>query len=231
MSSARQPTIASGDADGATSESPWDVTDQVNPRRPTIAAVPSLTEVQYVATRGAWVFTRQTSMDRRLVAEFYDLYRLAFDPLKKRSVARQVLSSDEFRDQMLDERVAKYVARSATGQALGLTTLTNALDSVPWISPEYFTEHYPEQSARKAVYYLGFTLAHPSQRHRRFVETLIMIGLQSLALDHAVIAFDVCAYNNLELRFNERIAKALLKFPTAKLELIDTQSYSCVTFA
>ena len=138
---------------------------------PAITAVPPLPQVEYVTTQGPWEFTRQTTMDARLIAEFYDLYSLAFEPLKKRSVARQVLTEAEFTEQMLDERVVKYVARGERGEALGLTTLTNELDSVPWVSPDYFIEHYPEHSARNAVYYLGFTLAHPSQRHLRFVET------------------------------------------------------------
>jgi hypothetical protein len=198
---------------------------------PAITAVPPLPEVEYVTTRGPWDFTRQTTMDRWLIDEFYDLYSLAFEPLKKRSVARQVLTESEFTDQMLDERVVKYVARSHQGQPLGLTTLTNELDSVPWVSPDYFTEHYPDHSARNAVYYLGFTLAHPSQRHLRFIETIIMVGLQNLALEHAVVAYDVCAFNNLELKFNERVAGALRNFPTATFELVDTQYYSCVTFS
>lgn len=198
---------------------------------PAITAVPPLPQVEYVSTQGPWEFTRQTTMDRRLIAEFFDLYNLAFEPLKKRSVARQVLTEAEFTEQMLDERVVKYVARGEHGQALGLTTLTNELDSVPWVSPEYFVEHYPEHSARDAVYYLGFTLAHPSQRHLRFIETIIMVGLQNLALEHAVVAYDVCAFNNLELKFNERVAGALRNFPGAKFELVDTQYYSCVTFS
>lgn len=234
MNAALHPQFLPGDTDGRVLDGRWEPTDQVTSGRPTMTAVPAVPaafDVEYVTTRGPWTFTRQTSMDARLITEFYELYRLAFDPLKKRAVARQVLTWDEFCDQMNDQRVVKYIARDAAGEALGLTTLTNELESIPWISPEYFAEHFPDHSARKAVYYLGFTLAHPSQRHLRFVETIVMVGMQSLAFHRAVIAYDVCAFNNLELRFNERIADALRKFPTAKLELMDTQSYSCVTFA
>lgn len=193
-------------------------------------AVPHAPGIDYVTSRGPWHFTRQSSMDDDHIDSFYALYSLAFDPLKKRSVARQVLTRQEFRDQMLDERVEKYVAWSETGEPLGLTTFTNALDSVPWVSPDYFAEHYPEHWARNAVYYLGFTLAHPSQRHLRFVETIITVGMQQAITEHAVIAYDVCAFNNQALRFNGRIADLLENVPTAHLELIDTQLYSCVTF-
>jgi hypothetical protein len=197
----------------------------VPPTRPVPAAP------EYVTQQGPWHFTRQTTMEQSLIEEFYALYTVAFHPLKTRSVARQVLSWREFYEQMRDERVVKYVARGATGEALGLTTLTNQLDSVPWISPEYFAERYPEQWARGAVYYLGFTLAHPSQRHLRFIETIIMVGIRSLVPERAVVAFDVCAFNNQALHFTERVASALLPIPSAQLDLVDTQFYSTITFA
>ena len=40
----------------------------------------------------------------------YRLYRPAFEPLKVRSAARQVLTRSEFFEQMPDDRVDKYVA-------------------------------------------------------------------------------------------------------------------------
>lgn len=200
------------------------------PQAHPVSVVPQAAVAEYVTTRGPWHFTRQTTMDEGLIEEFYDLYSLAFDPLKRHSVARQVLTRQEFAEQMLDERVVKYVARNDAGDPLGLTTLTNAIDSVPWVSPDYFEEHYPDHWARGAVYYLGFTLAHPSQRHLQFIETVIMVGMQGLASERAVIAYDICAFNNQHLRFNERIAGLLDKFPAAHLELVDTQYYSCVTF-
>ena len=79
---------------------------------------------------------------------------------------------------------------------MGITTLTKHLESVPWISPEYFAAHYPDQWARNAVYYLGFTLAHPSMHEHGFLEAIIRIGMGPLTMERAVLAYDVCAYNN-----------------------------------
>lgn len=170
-------------------------------------------------------------MEAHHIEQFYTLYALAFEPLKKLSVARQVLTRSEFTTQMLDERVAKYAAWSDSGEPLGLTTLTTDLDSVLWISPDYFEEHYPDQWARKAVYYLGFTLAHPSQRHLRFVETIIDVGLREELVAKAVVAYDICAFNNQALRFNERVEAVLEGVPGGHLEVVDTQIYCCATFA
>ena len=103
----------------------------------------------------------------------YRLYRPAFEPLKVRSAARQVLTRSEFFDQMRDDRVDKYVAWENGAEPIGMITLTRHLESVPWISPEYFAARYPEHWARNAIYYLGFILAHPRNRTARFLETIV----------------------------------------------------------
>ena len=92
------------------------------------------------------------------------LYRPAFEPLKVRSAARQVLTRGEFLEQMRDERVDKYVAWENGSEPIGMITLTRHLESVPWISPDYFAARYPEHWARNAIYYIGFILAHPRNR-------------------------------------------------------------------
>ncbi|MGZ4524317.1 MAG: hypothetical protein ACXVXO_13025, partial [Mycobacteriaceae bacterium] len=76
-------------------------------------------------------------MDDLTAQMFYDLYLAAFGPMRTRAAARNVLHQDEFFAEMNDTRVSKYVAWDADGRAVGLTTLTNDLHSVPWISPEY----------------------------------------------------------------------------------------------
>ena len=149
-----------------------------------------------VVHAGHWRFTRETVVTDPLAAQFYELYELTFGPLRSRSVARQVLTKSEFYTQMSDPRVDKYIAWSDDGEPVGITTLTKHLESVPWISPEYFAAHYPDHWARHAVYYLGFTLARPSMRQHGFLEAIIEVGMAPLAAERAVMGYDVCAYNN-----------------------------------
>lgn len=185
----------------------------------------------YLTSRGPWHFTRQAVVADHMIDDFYTLYSLAFAPLKKHAVARQVLTESEFRGQMSDRRVDKYVAWDEAGDPVGLTTLTRDLTSVPWISPEFFADRYPAQWARNAVYYLGFIIAHPSQRHQRFVETLVRVGMEQAITEHAVIAYDMCAYNNEVVRFDERLAALLAGVPGARVERLDAQFYSCMAWS
>ncbi len=196
-----------------------------------MTALPMTSHADYVGSRGPWHFTRQTSIPEHVVEDFYALYRLAFNPLKKLSAARQVLSEAEFHEQMIDARVDKYVAWDGAGEPVGLSTLTRALSAVPWISPEYFAERFPEHWARNAVYYLGFTLTHPSQRHQRFLETIVRIGMDQAITDRAVIAYDVCAYNSGLIRFDERLTALLASIPGARVERLDAQYYSCMMWS
>ena len=186
--------------------------------------------IEYLAEFGPWHFTRQYTMAPAQTADFYALYRLAFEPIRALSVARQVLTEDEFSEQMQHPRVAKYIAWDDAGEPVGLTTLSNDLTTTPWVNPDYFAQHYPEQWSRQAVYYLGFTIAHPSQRHQRIIDAIATVGMQEAAERRAVIAYDVCSFNNERLQFTERVTKLLGAVPGARLELVDTQSYSCAIF-
>ena len=142
----------------------------------------------------------------------------------------QVLTYPEFRGQMQDPSVDKYIAWNDAGVPIGLITLTKNLQSVPWISPHYYAARYPEHWARNAFYYLGFALAHPSMRHQRFVETMIEVGMGKLPAERAVMAYDVCAFNNVALRFTERIERVIGNNPNIQLEAVDSQIYYAVKF-
>ena len=73
--------------------------------------------------------------------------------------------------------------------------MTRSLETVPWISPEYFRARFPEHAARDAIYYLGFTLVDPKNRDQRVFEEMFRLGMQRLIDDRAVCAWDLCAYN------------------------------------
>src|SRR4051794_31932576 len=104
-------------------------------------------------------------MDAATARAFYELYLDTFGDMAIRAVNRHLLHEHEFMEQMHDHRVMKYVVRDEDGSPLALCTLTNDLRTVPWVSPEYYAHHYPDHTARDAVYFLGFILV--GSEHRR----------------------------------------------------------------
>lgn len=174
--------------------------------------------------------TVESTVDEVSARMFYELYLTAFAPMRTRAAARNVLHEEEFFAEMNDPRVSKYVAWDTDGRAMGLTTLTNDLHSVPWISPEYFAAQFPEHTARGAVYYLGFTLVHPDARRSTTFTDMIGQVLAQLIADRAVVGCDICSYNNSAHSFDRNIIKMLTAAADVTVEALDTQTYYAAEF-
>lgn len=174
--------------------------------------------------------TVETDVDPDTAAMFFDLYREAFGELETRAVARQLLHRDEFMEEMHDPRVHKYVAWGEDGVPIGLSTLTNDLETVPWISPAYFRHHYPEHSARGAVYYIGFTLVQRAQRMSHVFQAMISAMGDVLADAQAVVGWDICAHNDDSFAFGEHAARVLGRTGHVTVGPIDRQTYYLGTF-
>jgi hypothetical protein len=87
---------------------------------------------------------RTTAVPAELVEEFLAVYRAAFAPLETRAAARQSFDDDEFRDEMVDTRVLKFVAYDADGEACAMAFMATDLHAVPWISVPYFAHKFPD---------------------------------------------------------------------------------------
>ena len=174
--------------------------------------------------------TIETDVDQHTSEAFYALYREAFGELETRAVARQLLHRDEFMEEMHDPRVHKYVAWSDDGTAIGLSTLTNQLATVPWISPAYFEHHYPEHFARGAVFYIGFTLVQRAQRMSHVFQAMIARMGDVLAEAQAVVGWDICAHNDDSFAFGEHAARVLSRTGEVTVRPIDRQTYYLGTF-
>jgi hypothetical protein len=109
--------------------------------------------------------------------------------------------------------------------------LTRDLATVPWISPEYFAERYPEQAARQAIYYWGFTLTLPARRRKRFFLAMLTAIAEVVAADRGVCGYDICAFNNATMELADQIEQLSHRMANVTFDVIDTQTYYCATLA
>ena len=168
--------------------------------------------------------TVETDVDPETALSYYELYRDTFGALETKAVARQLLHKHEFLEEMHDPRVQKYVAWNECGEVVGLSTLTSDLETVPWISAAYFAHHYPEHTARGAVYYQGFTLVHRGYRKSRVFQILTERVVELLVAERAVCAYDICAYNNDTIGFAANIERLLHRKADGTVVPIDVQT-------
>jgi len=160
-----------------------------------------------------------------LIDSFWPVYEESFGPLRILAAARQVLTKEEFSAELEDPNVWKYVALDADGQLAGLTTLANDISTIPWISPEYYQHHYPDEWARDAIFYSGISLVRPDMRHHPvFSHMLTCVAFRVLAAD-GVLASDMCGFNvhrRSLARASEQILKRVADFD---VQAVDVQTY------
>ncbi len=176
------------------------------------------------------VVTMEGRVDDTVARDYFLLYRRTFGELATQAVARQVLHESEFLEEMRDPRVHKYVARLG-GQIVGMSTLTTELETVPWISPDYFVHHYPEHSARGAVFYLGFTLVSGEHRRARIFQAMVAEMLAVVVAARGVCAWDICGFNDDTIGFSDSIEQFLHGRTGVTVEKIDRQTYYAISFA
>ncbi|WP_251153017.1 hypothetical protein [Cellulosimicrobium sp. Marseille-Q4280] len=174
--------------------------------------------------------TFETTVTDDVAERFWRLYLEAFEPLRTRAAARHVLHHEEFVEEMEDPRVLKLLAHDGQGEAVGMTTLATDLAAVPWVSPEFFAARYPEHAARGAVWYIGFTLAHPGRRATRTFMDMIDALVAHLAEHRVVCAYDVSRFNDDSLRFADNLRRHLERNQDVTVETVDQQSYYATTF-
>jgi hypothetical protein len=174
--------------------------------------------------------TFETALTADVAEAFWGLYLEAFEPLRTRAAARHVLHRDEFDEEMADPRVLKLLAHDPHGRPVGLTTLATDLAAVPWVSPEFFAARYPEHAARGAVWYVGFTLAHPGRRATRTFMDMIDALVAHLAEHRVVCAYDVSRFNDDSLHFADNLRRRLERTQDVTVESVDRQTYYATTF-
>jgi len=180
---------------------------------------------------GPWRFTREPLVTGPAADSLYKLYRRAFDPLRPRAAARQVLSEREFKEEMADERIDKYLAWEDEVAPVGVITLTRELEAIPWISPDYYAACYPDHWARNAIYYLGYILISPAVRRTGFLETVTRLLVKPMVAERAVLVYDVCSYNDQVLGFSKLIAEMSKRWSNSQPRELDYQVYYGVDFA
>lgn len=174
--------------------------------------------------------TFAATVDGGVAERFWELYLEAFEPLRTRAAARHVLHRAEFEEEMADPRVLKLLAHDEAGEAVGMTTLATDLAAVPWVSPEFFAARYPEHAARGAIWYIGYTLAHPGRRATRTFMDMIDALVAHLAEHRVVCAYDVSRFNDDGMRFADNLRRHLERTRDVTVEEVDRQTYYATTF-
>ncbi|MDW3213512.1 MAG: hypothetical protein R8G01_05925 [Ilumatobacteraceae bacterium] len=160
--------------------------------------------------------------------DLWDLYFDTFEPLQELALLNHLYARADFEALLDDERVSKLIAWHE-GKPVGLAMITNELGLVPQISPPFLHAKYPEQAARKAVFFgIMMFVAESHRRSTTFARLVASMG-QMTAAAGGVAVFDICRHNLTALELDQQLASISRWFPDSSFEKIDEQSYFAAT--
>lgn len=79
----------------------------------------------------------------------YDFFKEAYEQISDHPCA-QALSPDEFKEMLSNPEIAKIIARN-DGIAETLCLITDDIDELTWINPQYYAKKFPERYKNKQV--------------------------------------------------------------------------------
>jgi ribosomal protein S18 acetylase RimI-like enzyme len=166
------------------------------------------------------------------------LYNDAFSELRTTAVQRHIMVREEFNGMMQDGRVAKYMVfdneapdneapdNEHGGRLCGLGTMTNELDAMPLISPDYFRRRWPTHFAEGRIWYIGFVAVHPDYRGTGLFEILAQELYRVVSAQQGVAALDVCRRNEQIYRLPQALHRFLENsYGFVRSDRMDEQSY------
>ncbi len=169
--------------------------------------------------------TIETVVDDETAERFLALYRASFEPLEAVAAARQSHTDDEFRDEMREPSVLKFIGWDRRERPVAMVVIHTDLDTVPWASPAFWRRRYPEQAARGAIFYFGALLVSPDVRGGPWAHRMLSETVRYTARNHAVAAFDCCQHNVEEVQLPRMIADVANALSYVDTERVDEQVY------
>lgn len=140
--------------------------------------------------------TIDTVVSAEIAERFWSLYDQAFEPLRTASPCRQYMREHEFKEEMNDERMLKFVLWDELDNALGMALVATDLHAVDWISPDYFKRRFPEHFERGLVYYFGALLVEPSSQGMKYSKMLLQELVNFVIRNNGIAAYDCYSGNN-----------------------------------
>ncbi len=142
----------------------------------------------------------------------WGLYERAFDELRAEAVQRHLMTHSEFVQVMEDGRIDKLLVTDDAGRVGAMATMTNELDAVPLIEPEYFARRWPELYGDKRVWYVGFVAVDPEHQNAHAMARLIGRMCAEVGDDSGVICVDICRHREAVSKLSEVIERQANRF-------------------
>ncbi|MFP5489085.1 MAG: hypothetical protein ACLGHQ_12365 [Acidimicrobiia bacterium] len=156
--------------------------------------------------------------------ELWRQYWANFSPLRALAVQKQHSDRDEFLALLANPDVITYVGWEGS-RPVGMAMITNSLDDVPELSPEFLRARFPEQAARNAIYVGIYVMVDPEHRGITLFHRLYMECWQLAARARGVLVVDTCEFNRTTFDTDELARRIGEGFPNCTVSILDQQTW------
>jgi ribosomal protein S18 acetylase RimI-like enzyme len=168
----------------------------------------------------------------------WSVYQAAFDHLRTRAAQRHLMLPREFDAVMADERVTKLLVFHESGdhvpgleRLVAMSTLTNELDAMPLISPEYYAHRWPVEYAEGRIWYVGFLAVDSDYQGTGAAVLLVGEVTRHLTETGGVIAADFCTHNENKMKLPTLFLRMARTYASGgSLVRLDAQTYWACEF-
>lgn len=94
----------------------------------------------------------------------WQLYTGSFAGLDGQAIQAHLMPEEAFSDIRDDKAIEKHMVRDDDGRMIGLSVLTNRLESWPLVSAAALRNRYPAEAAAGRIWYVGFVCVEQSAR-------------------------------------------------------------------
>jgi hypothetical protein len=170
------------------------------------------------------VITHERQIDGANAEALWEAYRENFTPLAELAMLQHLYSRDEILAELANPDILKIVGWQE-GRPVGLGMVTNVLEAVPQISPEFLRTKYPDHAARQAIYFGILVMVSPRVRGRTMFGRIYTELWQVPAKAGGVLAFDVCEFNRTLFDADALASRIASQFPRSHVGVVDRQTW------
>ncbi|HSJ91973.1 MAG TPA: hypothetical protein VK917_07880 [Ilumatobacter sp.] len=156
--------------------------------------------------------------------ELWRQYWANFAPLRALAVQKQHSDREEFLDLLANPDVITYVGWEGR-RPVGMAMITNSLEDVPELSPDFLRARFPEQAARNAIYVGVYVMVDPNHRGITLFHRLYMECWQLAARARGVLVVDTCEFNRTAFNTDELARRIGEGFPNCTVSVLDRQTW------
>jgi hypothetical protein len=170
-------------------------------------------------------------LDEDTAARSWELYVGAFTPLASLAAHPHLLDRAAFSALVRDPRVESHLIRDDDGVLLAQASLTAELALIPWLSPAFYEQRWPEAAAEGRLHFIAFLFVAPRLQRHGLLADLTRSVVGALVDRRAVLGFDVCEFNDAQFSLTRLMQDEASRMGADHdLAVADVQRFYAVTF-